>query len=500
MKKEPLKLREHQTIGVAMAKNQWKYASENGVRKCFAIYDEMGAGKTAVLVNILRHAFAEIGHVEKTLIISPLITLGNWGQEIDRFSKINSRDVLILNQKTGRKKLQAFLNAVSDPKTLQMVRNRVVVMNYECVQNADLFDALLKWKPTIVGIDEAHRIRNHKSKRAKLIRQLTDRSQHTYVMTGTPILNSAQDVFHLYQTMDGGATFGNNFYAFRNRYFQDNNAGWSTKPGYFPDFEERAESFSELNRKMYFWPDGTHKARRVLKKDCLDLPNFTRYAISVELSNEQQKMYREMRDEFITFVQELKNEGKPLAVVANLAITKALRLMQITSGFVKAEDGVEYTIKDNPRLAALKELLEDHGSGKVIVWACFKHNYIDVARVCTELKLPYTMIHGGISAKDKEANMKAFRQDPKLKVMIANQGAGGIGVNLVEAPLAITFSRDFSLEKHLQAEARNYRGGSEMHDKVTHIDLIAKNSIDELVVQALSNKQSISDKILDLEI
>ena len=92
--------------------------------------------------------------------------------------------------------------------------------------------------------------------------------------------------------------------------------------------------------------------------------------------------------------------------------------------------------------------------------------------------------------------MNAFRTDPEVGVMIANQGAGGVGVNLVEAGYSIYYSKGFKLEDDLQSEARNYRGGSEIHEKVTRIDLVATGTIDELVTEALENKMQISENIL----
>ena len=80
--------------------------------------------------------------------------------------------------------------------------------------------------------------------------------------------------------------------------------------------------------------------------------------------------------------------------------------------------------------------------------------------------------------------------------MIANQTAGGIGINLTAASYSIFYSRNFSLEADLQAEARNYRGGSEVHKKITRIDLVAADSIDSLVVEALAKKENISEQIL----
>jgi SNF2 family DNA or RNA helicase len=81
--------------------------------------------------------------------------------------------------------------------------------------------------------------------------------------------------------------------------------------------------------------------------------------------------------------------------------------------------------------------------------------------------------------------------------MIANQKAGGVGINLVEASYSIYYSKSFSLEDDLQSEARNYRGGSQMHHRVTRIDLVARGTIDELITSSLANKQDVSQTILD---
>ena len=96
--------------------------------------------------------------------------------------------------------------------------------------------------------------------------------------------------------------------------------------------------------------------------------------------------------------------------------------------------------------------------------------------------------------------MDEFRNDPEIRVIICNQAAAGVGINLIEASYSIYYSKNFSLEHDLQSGARNYRGGSEVHEKVTRIDLIAENTIDELVNEALSNKQNISDRILSWDV
>lgn len=492
------KLWDHQKRVIAMSK----------VVPNLALFHDMGAGKTCSTIQILRHKYAEKGILRKTLIISPLVTLPNWKKEFSVYSRVNPSDVIHL-EGTGKKKLQQFLKAVTDPVIHSASRNRVIITNYEAVQSDELFEAILRWQPEILVCDEAHRLRNHSSKRAKRIAQISDLCKHKYLLTGSPILNSVADIFYQYRILDGGKTFGDNFYAFRAKYMVDGNAGWSSKPGYFPKWEARPELFAELSDKMYapekLLPKGSFplaKANRVLKKDCMDLPPLIKQVMSIPLSSDQIKMYKEMRDEYLTFVESEKQKGTALAVVAQLAITKALRLQQITSGFVKADDGKEYALDDNPRLEVLRDLLtETTANNKVIVWACFRFNYIQIGKLCEELGLSYRAVHGDIPPKEKESAIEDFRTDPKVKVIICNQMSAGIGINLTEAAYSIFYSRNFSLEQDMQAESRNYRGGTkELHSKVTRIDLVAPDTIDELIAEALANKESLATKILDLKI
>lgn len=452
-----------------------------------AIFHEMGTGKTCSAIQILRHKYAAHGKLLKTLIIAPPITLQNWKREIKKFSKIRETDIYVLAG-AGSKRIADF-NKVATETDGTLTKPRIIITNYEAMQMDGLFALLKQWQPEVLICDEAHRLRNKDSKRARRVCEIADWATSRYLLTGSPILNSAMDVFYPFRILDKGETFGTNFYAFRAKYFVDENSRWAGRDNYFPKFIPNTNTYEELNKKIY------SKAHRVLKKDCLDLPPLIRQVHKIELGEEQKKLYKSMRDEYVAFLEQEKKSGQPIAVVAQLAITKALRLLQIASGFAKAEDGNEYAMKKNPRLDHLKELLEELApQGKTIVWACFKNNYEQIAGVCKELGLEYAMLHG--ETKDKNAEIERFTKTENCKVMIANQQAGGIGINLVEAPFAVFYSRNFSLEADMQAEARNYRGGSEIHAKVTRIDLVAPDTIDETVAEALANKINIAEKIL----
>lgn len=443
-----------------------------------ALFWEMGTGKTMTMINILRHRYERNGNLMRTVIFCPLVVMDNWRQEFERHARIQRVVVL---QGSGFNKLQQLQKIGQNPT--------VVIANYEVMQNKAIADYLnAGFRPEIVVCDESQRCKSITSKRAKAIALLATKAKARFLLSGTPILNSPLDIFQQYLILDGGQTFGKNFYVFRSVFFQDKNAHMP-KFNHFPDWQPKPGALQRLTDMI------SRKALRIKKEECLDLPPLVYESHYVEMGPEQRRAYREMKDDFITFLKAKHENGEPQAVVAQMAMTKALKLQQITSGFAITAEGEAISFDDNPRQKALKDLLEDLTVlNKTIVWACFKENYRQIRKVCDELKIGYTELHGEV--KDKDEAIRRFRSDPACRVIIANPASAGIGVNLVEASYSIYFSKNFSLEQDVQSEARNHRGGSEIHKKITRIDLIAKDTIDEKITEALKKKENIAEKIL----
>jgi SNF2 family DNA or RNA helicase len=290
--------------------------------------------------------------------------------------------------------------------------------------------------------------------------------------------------------MDGGKTFGTSFWAFKANYYRNLMA--HVPNAKFPKYV--AIPGAELAVKTLIQDSSMHAD----KNQCLDLPDLVKKIIEVPMGKEQKRLYDEMKKDMITTIT--NNKGDTKVSISQLAITKSLRMLQILSGHIPVQD--EHTneqtvikLKDNPRKDALKDILDNLAPAhKVIVWAIFKDNYADIEEVCKSLKIEYVMLTG--QTNDKQASMDEFNNNPKIRVLIGNPRAGGIGVNLVASSYSVYYSRGYSLEDDIQSEARNYRSGSEIHKKVTRIDLVCKHTIDELVLSCLASKVQLSDKIL----
>jgi SNF2 family DNA or RNA helicase len=459
---------EHQIRAVELAKKH----------KDVAFLMGLGVGKTRCAIDALRYRCNENKKILRTLILGPTAVLFSWRNEIARFSNIPMDKVFVL---TGPIASRAQMVKV-------LPHDTIFITNYECMATAKFAEVFLARPPEFLILDESHYVKGHSALRTKNIIKISDQMQNSPIcyrmlLTGTPILNSEIDLFSQFRILDGGKRLGKNFFHFRSNYFEDKNR-FMAKAAHFPRWEPKPSTREQLKAKI------SEISMHVSKEECLTLPPLVKTTVPVSLGTEQARAYKEMKADFLAFCE------KGISV-AQLALTKALRMSQILSGFMKLDDGSIHRFPTNPRADALRELLEDIAPHhKVIVWGIYQEDYQVVKDICKDLKLPYAELTGLVS--DKQTEIDKFQKDETVRVMIASQAAGGTGVTLTAASVMIYYSRGYSLAHDLQSESRAHRGGSEIHKKITRIDLIADGTIDEHVLKALASKKDLSTDILQL--
>ena len=438
-------------------------------------FHDTGTGKTLTAITILSDKCTVHHKLLKTLIVVPPNVLFKWKIEILENSIIPENCITIL-----------YGHNEERLRLIQKVekRDHVFITNYEGLLMENVFQALKQWKPEVVIADELHRVKNHKSKRTKALLSIGDTASYRYGLTGTPVLNSIEDLFSQVRFLDMGRTLGSNYWSFRARFMYDKNRGMP-KQRYFPCWLPQPGAEERLHNLIA--PFTTH----FKKEQCIDLPPLVEVSIPVEMGSEQRRIYQEMKKDFLTFI-----EGKE--VVATMALTKLLRLQQMASGFCRTFSGQDVEIKDSPKAEALKELLEDiTPKHKVIVWCAWISNYATVRRVCEELKIGYGELHGQIPVVKRETIAEDFRKNPGTRVVICHPEATGEGIDLIEASYSIVYSRGFSLKHEEQGIARNYRKGSIVHEKITRINLVTMKTVDEVILKALKEKKDLSVKVLE---
>lgn len=485
MNKE-LDLWEHQKKAVDRAK---------GLRE-FALFFEVGTGKTLTAIHILKQKCNANRRLLRSIIFGPPVVLEAWRREIQTNSKEAMHKNVHVLSGTGKKRVETFKKlAFSEEGGEKFAEGKIFITNYHSLLMPDLFELFKDWQPELLIFDESHKLKNRQAKTTKAAIKLSDIASHKFLLTGTPIVNKPMDIWSQYRILDGGATFDKNFSAFRAEWFTDRN-DWMPKLSYFPNWQPKQGFEQVFNALIY------KKAARALKKDCLDLPPIVNKKVFVELSPDQAKMYNQMEKTLVAYMDDK-------ACVAEIALTKMLRLMQMLSGFYVDDEDNVHSFKKNPKLDALLDLVWDIcPDEKIIIWSTFKHSYkqiieaIDARKGCdAETKkelanLKLVTLVGGMTDKARQSAIDDFRDDPDTRIMLANQAAGGTGVNLISASCMIYYSRNYSLEQEMQSEARCHRGGSEIHEKITRIDIIAPQTLDEVVLDALSRKENMAENIM----
>lgn len=467
----------------------------------YALHFEPGTGKSRTAIEIIRHRFNTDKRILRTLIFTPPIVVPNFRDEWLKFSKIDRKDVICLLG-SGAQRFKTFIQNAFNEKGER--RGKVFVLNYQSLLMHDLYAAFKQWQPEITVQDESHVLKNPSSKMAKALSDLVNRYSKPSLrlnLSGTAVLNSPMDLFQQFLILMGGfptldslitGKHITNFFTFRALYFEDKNARFKGRDNYFPCWEAKP-SINEVFGRIL-----SVVSMSVKKEDCLSLPGEIDITIPTPLTPQQRRDYDKFEKDMV-----LNIEGKNYT--ADIAMVRALRLMQITSGFISGleqpdnseSQPIRYEYPDTEREKALKELLLSicvENGKKVLCWAVWKQNYATIRKVCVELGLKFIECHGEVSPKDKEIARKTFIEDPSFKVWIGNPLSSGVGINLVVAPYSIWFSRNFSLDQFIQAKARNYRAGQT--EKVTHYHLVSSQTIEPEIVEALKNKQDIGELIL----
>jgi SNF2 family DNA or RNA helicase len=233
-------------------------------------------------------------------------------------------------------------------------------------------------------------------------------------------------------------------------------------------------------------------AFRVTKDECLDLPDKIYLRRDVELTDEQKKAYDQMKLMALSIVEQ------GMMSTTN-ALTQLMRLHQIVCGYVKLDDGQEIALPNN-RIDELMAVLAE-SDGKVIIWANYRKNIEDI-KLAIQKEYGMTSVatyYGDTKNEDRQDIVDKF-SDPnsELRFFVGNPTTGGYGLTLVSSHTVVYYSNSFDLEKRLQSEDRAHRIGQT--EKVTYIDLISVNTVDEHIVKALRNKIDIASQVLGEEI
>ena len=459
---------EHQKTALALLRDTY----------AFALLMEMGTGKTKVSIDDIAYQYTK-GRIDTVIVIAPNGVHRNWVE--NELPAHMSDDIPFkamfwkgLSSKKAQEEFDQFI---------EFSGLRILAINYEAVITAK-GSAVLKSlaKDAMIILDESTRIKNPKAKvtgaingsyrGGKYNKGLRDFAKMRRILTGTPVTQGPLDIFAQFQFLDPDFLGFKNFFAFRANYatLKQIQAG-----NRMVQVVDKYINVDDLKRRI------EPHSYRVLKKDCLDLPPKVFQKVYYSLSEEQRRLYNEMKTFLIA-----EFEGQ--TVTAQIALTKLLRLRQLLGGFVNSEEGELITIKPNARLNRLEELLEDI-NGKAIIWSVFTPEIRAIKKLLGDKAVAY---YGEVSRDDRAEAIERF-QNGDATYFIGNPRAAGLGLTLTAATNVIYYSNDYSLEIRQQSEDRAHRHGQQ--NKVTYFDLIGENTVDEKIIWALRNKKDLAQLI-----
>mgnify|MGYP002623043810 FL=1 len=461
--------------------HQLKALTMSWDKEYFAYFMEMGTGKSKVLIDNIAMLYDK-GKINGALIVAPKGVVGTWylNQIPDHLpNHIEHKNVLWKPNITRKQNLR--LKSLFETGT----DLHILIMNVEAfstTKGCEFAKKFLDSHKTLMAVDESTTIKNPDAKRTKNICNLSILSRYRRILTGSPVTKSPLDLYKQCDFLKEELLGHGSYYTFRTRYAIMKTANFGGKSiqivvGY--------KNLDELSDKLKGF------SYRVLKDDCLDLPDKIYMKRSVQLSSEQKKVYEQMKQMALA-----EMNGKMMSTAT--VLTQLMRLHQITCGHFTADDGSIQKIKSN-RLDELMDVLEEI-EGKVVIWAHYQN---DVETIVEHLKKKYgdnsiVDYYGRTRPENRQSNIDKFQKDEGCRFFIGTPATGGYGITLTQASNVIYYSNGYDLEKRMQSEDRAHRIGQKK--SVTYVDMIADDTVDEKIVKSLRKKVNIATQIMGEEL
>lgn len=504
-------LMQHQKDGIEFVLNNKGIA---------ALHWDPGCGKTLgalSVYSVLKQNEPDL----KLLVICPISLIhGAWVKEIEKFTDYNWMDLHGGAEKFIEKK----------------GGTHIYLLNFEYLVSVRKFNTLkeilsqkgLCSRNWMVVIDESSKMKNHQGvitsrligywEKKKFIPGIKQFCKYRIELSGTPAPNIEWEYWAQMKFLED-SILGENFYKFRNKYF-NLQRGRDIIPGSIFNKAALREAFNngykyefDENYRQEFFDRIKPWCHVVKAKDCLDLPETVDEYRVFDMEGEQARVYKEMKTEYIA---EIKNiVSNPIAatdpaienltkedysngfIVANIILTKMMKLRQITSSFAINDKGEAIPIdtKIPEKLKILLEIIEEIGNEQIIIWCQFKWEIWTVVNALKNFG-QVAELHGGVLQDKRIEHINSFLEN-KSRFLVANAASASHGLTFVNARYACYFSMDYSFEEYEQSRKRIHRYGQKNNCVYYHI--LARNSVDEEILaicQKKATKQMVAERFL----
>lgn len=460
-------------VPVPYQKKGIKYVTH---QKRFGLLLDPGMGKTSIILSSINDIM-DLPEPDclygSVLIIAPLsVCFGVWEAERDKWGQFNDLTIEILHSKNKYKSKEKAYDVDSDiyvinPEGLEWLFNQPGVV--------DKFDMLV--------IDESTMFKNPSSKRFKLLKKNLYIFTRRYILTGTPIPNGLEDLWSQIFILDEGNSLGKFVGQYRQQYF-------------FPipmDNQGKAFNLFKLvkGKEEQIYTKIAPITLRLSAKDYMDLPDISFNVVNVKLPLKVRKQYQEIEREYFAILDDK-------TVSAGNAAVASIKCRQIASGGIYSDPDIfegDFERKviqlHDEKTNRLKEMVEDLGGKSVLIAYEFNHDLLRLKKAFPKARI----IGSGTSPKDRAEAIKDWNAG-FIPVLLGQPSSMGHGLNLQEGGSDIFwYTPTWNLELFEQFNKRLHRKGQEKPVMV-HL-MVAEDTIDEAVVEALTNKAKDQNNFLD---
>lgn len=413
--------------------------------------DDMGLGKTIQTMAAIEILVRERG-VSRVLVIAPASVKYQWETEIRKFT---DRSVQVV---------EGLKDAREELYTADCFYKLV---NYEqVVRDLDLLNA---WKPHVIVLDEAQRIKNWESKTSRAVKKMV--SPYAIVLTGTPLENKLEELYSIVQFVDArrlGPAFE---FLHEHRVLDDQ----GNLIGY--------QHLDRIRERL-----APILLRRTRAEVLTQLPARTDSISYVELRPEQRTPY----DEQVTTLARLMQKGL-LTDVDRKRILACISNMRLICNSTYLYDKETHI---SPKLDEFRVVIDDlmsSGEHKAVIFSQWETMLHQAAKMLDAIGVVYTLLHGGMSGKERRAVMARFQEHDCR--MFLSTDAGGVGLNLQAADTVINLELPWNPAVLEQRIARVHRMGQQRPVRV--VNFVTRNSIEERVMASLEAKRSLFGSVFD---
>ena len=440
------------------------YQREGMLHLAFAeralLADEMGLGKTIQAIAACA-LLGRLGKAQRVLVVTPASLKTEWEEQIQKFTTLSYQ--LVFGSRSAR--AEAYRTEGAPFFT---------IVNYEQML-ADGLEVNARLQPDVIVLDEAQRIKNWSTKTTQAIKRL--RSRYAFILTGTPIENRIDELYSLMDFLNP-ALLGPLF-RFNREYYELDDRGRPSAYRNLDKLHQRISPFMLRRRKADVETE---------------LPDRTDRNYFVPLSAEQKAAYED--HEAVVARLAAIAQRRPLTQPEQERLLRTLAMMRMVCDTTFILDP---KVRACPKLAELERILEEcreNPEVKVIIFSEWERMLQLVRELCDRMDLGFAWHTGTVPQKRRRTEINAFKTDPQCRVFLSTD-SGATGLNLQNASVVINCDLPWNPAKLEQRIARAWR--KHQTRAVTVINLVSENTIEHRMLETLSNKQALSDGVLDLK-